>query len=303
MYTIRYGTRIRVDTPAKLNFFLELHERRSDGYHELDTLMVPISLYDSLHIQNRNDNRVNLDCRWAAGIDHQVFGDLPVATNNLVHRALQLLRTRAEKDCGADVWLQKRIPSQAGLGGASSDAAAALVAGNELWRLGLSLTELLELAEQLGSDIPFFLRSSPARCLGRGEIVRPMVMPRLISLVVVKPPVGLATAEVYRGATVGCPTHAVDPLLEALRSGDLKRAGGMLFNRLEAAARRMTPWIEKMANVVSGCGVLGHQMSGSGTSYFALCQNRWHARQIAAKLRAARLGSVFVATTLGPNAA
>jgi len=303
MYTIRQGSRICINAPAKLNFFLELRQRRSDGYHEIESLMVPISLYDHLSLSPRTDSRLELSCSWASGLTGDHLGMLPDPTSNLAHKALELLRKRARISVGANVFLLKRIPSQAGMGGASSDAAAALMAGNLAWDLNWSREKLVDVAQELGSDVPFFLFNSLAQCTGRGEIVRRLETNQPISLVVIKPPVGLSTAQVYRHASVPEQPKQSESLVAALNEVNLEGIAFGLFNRLQEVATKLAPCINGIARFFDDTDVSGHQMSGSGTSYFALCRNRWHARQIASRLRATQLGMVFSATTIGLHSA
>ena len=205
----RGGFFLELQTPAKLNLFLEVLARRPDGYHEIETLMTAVTIYDSLFFAANQDGRIELSCEWATGLaaratrwraagEPAVFDDLPQGDANLVVRALERLRARTGVRQGATVRLVKRIPAAAGLGGASSDAAAALVAANDHWRLGWSLTQLAEFAAELGSDIPFFLGGGAAVCRGRGERREAVAgLPRL-DVVVVRPPEGLSTPEVYR---------------------------------------------------------------------------------------------------------
>lgn len=207
MYVHRRRTRIEIWTPAKLNLYLEVLERRADGYHDIETLMVPVSLYDTLRLTPREDDQLHLAARWDLGCYHasgenpniNTWGDLPTGDDNLVLRALVLLRRRAEEAgersvsdrWGADVELVKRIPSAAGLGGGSSDAAAALRAACELWQLNWSEQQLAEVAAELGSDIPFFLQRDAAFCTGRGERVQTWAWPGRMHVVVVRPTSGL----------------------------------------------------------------------------------------------------------------
>lgn len=300
MYTIRQGSRICVDAPAKINLFLELRERRSDGYHELETLMVPISLYDRLYLEASDDHHIHLSTTWVSGSDFRDI-ELPQREDNLVWKALELLRTRAGTERGIRAHLIKRIPSQAGLGGASSDAAAALIAGNQLWDLGWSHGQIHELAAELGSDVPFFLRPRLARCTGRGELISPLETKCSFPVVIVKPEVGLATANVYQHATVPNRPKESLPLVSALSEGRYHLLAGSLFNRLQQAATGLASNIAEIARFFTETEVCGHQMSGSGTSYFAVPRNRRQAANIAAQARAAGLGSVFSATTIRPQ--
>jgi 4-diphosphocytidyl-2-C-methyl-D-erythritol kinase len=222
---------------------------------------------------------------------------LPSASDNLVVHALERLRQCAGVTRGAQVSLSKRIPSAAGLGGASSDAAAALMAANQAWGLGWSSDRLAELAAELGSDIPFFLGSGAARCLGRGEKIESLSELPTLHFVVVRPSEGLSTAAVYRACAPSKTPGSSRGLVEAWRAGDWGRLGRMLHNGLQEPARQLSPEIARLQSVFHRCNVLGHQMSGSGTSYFGLCHHARHARQVAGRLQSQGLGAVYCASS------
>ncbi|MDP6443421.1 MAG: 4-(cytidine 5'-diphospho)-2-C-methyl-D-erythritol kinase [Pirellulaceae bacterium] len=295
-----------VCAPAKLNLFLEVRRRRADGFHEIETVISAINVCDRVSFTaTRPREPINLVCRWAAGLQSSrnsaLWPPLPPAENNLVHRAVTLLRERAGAEMGADIAVVKRIPAEAGLGGASSDAAAALLAANSAWRLGWNREQLAELSAELGSDIPFFFGAGAAVCAGRGEQIRAIQAPQL-HVVVVKPPAGLATATVYqRCRPADQPRTSVD-LQECLRRGDAAAAAAGLFNRLEDPARELSPWISRLCDEFDRVGCLGRRMSGSGTSYFGVFRNARQARRAAGYLRSRNLGAVFSATTI-PSAA
>ena len=184
--------------PAKLNLFLEVLDRREDGYHELETLMVPVGIFDSLSFEPAQPIHGKV-----GSIEFAVRGDaaavgIPTDSRNLVVRALGLLRKHSGCTHGAKVELVKRIPSAAGLGGGSSDAAAALELGNRGWGIHFDRKQLTSLAAELGSDVPFFLAHSAAICRGRGEQVERIAGTVPLHVVIVKPPAALSTAEVYR---------------------------------------------------------------------------------------------------------
>jgi 4-diphosphocytidyl-2-C-methyl-D-erythritol kinase len=201
-----------VHAPAKLNLFFEVRQRRHDGFHEIETLMIPVSLYDTLYLRSTPTKplrteigkaepemaepempaAVRFSCRDLSGGapssgDKGLPGDkasssgdqasidphrrIPSDATNLAVRAVELLKRRAGVEAGAEVQLIKRIPAAAGLGGGSSDAAAALLAANAAWRVGWTRTRLMSLAAELGSDVPFFLGEGAAICRGRGELV------------------------------------------------------------------------------------------------------------------------------------
>jgi 4-diphosphocytidyl-2-C-methyl-D-erythritol kinase len=220
------------------------------------------------------------------------FDDVPRDGKNLVWRAIDLVRRRTGTTQGAILRLIKRIPTAAGLGGGSSDAAAALVAANSGWKLDLSLSELAVLAAELGSDVPFFLQGGPAVCRGRGEQIEPAKGLGLMHFVVVRPPEGLATAAVYGACRPAESPNGLQELIEALRRGDARRSGRLLFNRLQAPAEQMSPWIERLARLMAAEDCLGHGMSGSGTAYFGMFRNARQSRQVARALRARNIGCV-----------
>jgi len=307
MYVRHRGTLVEVDAPAKVNLFLEILSRRADGFHELETLMAPVGLYDRVSLAANSTKTLSLSCRWAHGVEgyrtrHGAVGGgiweaVPAPEDNLALRSLALLQRRAGVETGADVRLVKRIPASAGLGGASSDAAAVLVAANLAWGLGWSRRQLAEVAAELGSDVPFFLHGGPCLCRGRGERIEPVEGVKPLNLVIARPPAGLATAAVYRACSPAEQPRHAGPILAAARDGDVVQLGRLLFNRLQNAAERLSPWIGRLQDAFGRLNCLGHQMSGSGTSYVGLCRHASHARAIAARLRATGVGAVFVVTT------
>ncbi len=225
----------------------------------------------------------------------------PLGGDNLVVRALRLLQSRSGYRGGARVELVKRIPGQAGLGGGSSDAAAALELGNVAWRLGWSRARLADLAAELGSDVPFFLVHGPAVCRGRGEQVEPIggIIP--LHFVIVKPSEGLSTAVVYRTHDARQPggdegsRHGVDTLVRALRQGRWCELRSAVVNRLETAAAAICPWVRKTRDLLGQFDFLAHQLSGSGSAYFGVCRHRQQARRLASLLTTRGAGLVYVA--------
>ena len=297
---------IVVWAPAKLNLFLEVLGKRDDGFHEIETLMVAVTIFDTIYLLATREDRIQLTCETAPGIQACVpahgaaaswMGDVPTGSSNLVVRAVERLRDEAGIRAGAAIRLIKRIPSAAGLGGASSDAAAALAAANAAWQLGWPRERLQALAAGLGSDVPFFFGSGAAICRGRGERMELLPHPARLHVVVVRPPAGLSTTEVYRHCSPADRPIPLAPLAAAWCGGGT-RIGRHLHNRLEPAAAKLTPWIDRLRSVFDRLDCLGQQMSGSGTSYYGICRNAGHARRVAARLRGQGLGYVAAATTL-----
>jgi 4-diphosphocytidyl-2-C-methyl-D-erythritol kinase len=294
----RDAVEIVIQTPAKLNLFFEVLGRRSDGYHEIETLMCPIAWYDTLCFGESPSEDLALECRRGSAARRPLAGDgsgfeeVPRDARNLVLRAVDLVRRRTGTKRGARLRLIKRIPTAAGLGGGSSDAAAALVAANLGWKLGLSMPDLAALAAELGSDVPFFLNRGAAICRGRGERIEPIYGLGLMNFVVVRPPEGLATAAVYGVCRPAASPRPLQPLLDALRQGNARRAGCLLFNRLQAAAEQLSPWIARLGRLFAREDCLGHGMSGSGTAYFGLFRSALQARRVARRLLTRGVGCV-----------
>ena len=293
MYVQRLAWGVHVQAPAKLNLFFEVFGKRNDGFHEIETLMVPIGLYDSLSFEPQTSGPITVDCRWAAGGDGSPLGELPASQSNIVTRALELLRQRAGINDGARVRLLKRIPLAAGLGGGSSDAAAALVAANIGWKIGWSTSALSELAGALGSDVPFFFAPGAAICRGRGELIEPVAGIGSWHFVLVRPPEGLSTASVYARCQASRDGRSSTALIDAMRRGDARRIAATVHNALEPAAESLSPWIGRLRREFQRLDCVATQMSGSGSSYFGICRNARHARRAAELLKSRGVGRVY----------
>jgi 4-diphosphocytidyl-2-C-methyl-D-erythritol kinase len=189
--------------------------------------------------------------------------------------------------------LFKRIPTAAGLGGGSSDAAAALAIANEGWGLHWPPLKLAEVAAEIGSDVPFFFAGGPAICRGRGEQLERIGPSGPLHFVVVRPEAGLSTAAVYAAHRLVEAPRSVENFAEVFRRGNAREIGRLLFNRLAAAAAGLSPWIERLQQEFDRLDCLGHGMTGSGTSYFGLCRHARQATRITRYLEAKGVGSVF----------
>ena len=265
-----------VCAPAKVNLYLEVLGKRPDGYHEIATLMVAISLYDILEFKEDASGQVVFGC------DHPTLSTGP---DNLVCRAAELLRQRTGCRLGARLHLRKRIPLAAGLAGGSTDAAAALAGLNRFWRLNLPPADLAALGAELGSDVPFFFATPAAWCTGRGEVVASLPLGRPLWFVVACPMVGLSTAAVYRNVAIPAVPQTGDAIRQAVRDGKVEALAGLLHNRLEEPGQRLCPAVADLRRRLQDLGPAGVLMSGSGTSVFALCRDRLEARRIAHELR------------------
>jgi 4-diphosphocytidyl-2-C-methyl-D-erythritol kinase len=306
MYPRKMGTAWEIFTPAKLNLYLDVLGRRSDGFHELETLMVPIRLFDHLRWEPR-DSRGSTDfsLRYHPSTPRSLQASAPPDTSNLVWRAIDLLASVTGREPTGQITLSKRIPAQAGLGGGSSDAAATLVLANAAWQLGYSRRRLIELAAQLGSDVPFFLAGRSAVCRGRGERVEPLFgLPRL-DVVVVAPPEGISTAAAFESLDAP-PLNSAAPqggesllrqLVARLTAGSIAAATSLMLNSLQAVAVRLAPWIARLGTAFASTGCHAHLLTGSGSAYFGVMRSARHARRSAALLSSANLGAVFATAT------
>ena len=256
---------LTLHSPAKINWFLKVLGRRPDGYHEIRSVIQRIDLQDTIIIE-KDDSGIHLDSEI----------DVPVE-ENLVYKAAVLLGEHTGVSAGARITLRKRIPIGAGLGGGSSNAATTLAGLNILWGTGLSHAELEEVAEGIGSDVPFFLNGSIALVEGRGERVTPIVDPPVgINLLVVKPRFGVATGEAYAGLRTcsGTAGPSVTELLEVLKTGRFKELNGMIGNDLEGPVFGLFPVLKDIKERLLGLGASAALLSGSGSSLFGVFPSR-----------------------------
>ena len=287
---------LEIWAPAKINLFLEVLAKRGDGFHEIETLMCPVTLFDTLIAERNASDQIDFVCSRARAAQEQAAPEtdnVPEGTENTVVRAVRLLAQRSGTALGLRLHLIKRIPVAAGLAGGSSDAAAALIVANRLWKSGLSTAELADLAAEIGSDVPFFLGRGSAICRGRGEQITPLAGMGVWHFVIVRPPAGLSTAEVYRACRPANRPVLVQPLVDALCQRQVGKIALRLHNRLQAPAGAICEWIDRLQAEFDRCDCVGHQMSGSGTSYFGVCRSARHARRIAGALSARGVGRVY----------
>lgn len=264
---------IKAKARAKINLTLEVLGKRLDGYHEVAMIMQSIELHDYLEFS------------LATGeISLTVEGDgVPGGEQNLVYRAAGLLREYSGNRQGASIHLKKHIPVEAGLAGGSADAAVTLTALNKMWGTGLSLSELMELGGQLGSDIPFCLLGGTALARGRGERVQRLPNCPGLGVVLVKPPFGLSTAHVYRSLEqdekINKPDHR--GMVYAIEKKDGPAICRQLANMLEPVAIKLHPGIAVIKEKLLQAGAMGVLMSGSGPTVYGLTPDLDTARAVA----------------------
>jgi 4-diphosphocytidyl-2-C-methyl-D-erythritol kinase len=292
------GNPVTVRVPAKVNLLLSVGPPGTDGYHELVTVFHAVSLFDEVTVQPAERTTVRVTGEGA--------GQVPTGHANLAVRAARALAAACKRrqDTAVRIDIRKRIPVAAGLAGGSSNAAAALVACNELWGCGLSPGELREIGATLGSDVPFSVLGGTAIGQGRGQLLTPVLAAGTYHWVLAFAAGGLSTPEVYaacdrlraaRSAAADA-TAAAEPvpppqlsteLMAALRSGDPAAVGPLLSNDLQAAAVSLRPDLRRTLAAGREYGALGALVSGSGPTCAFLAADARQARELAVALTGA----------------
>jgi 4-diphosphocytidyl-2-C-methyl-D-erythritol kinase len=270
-------------SPCKVNLILNILGKRSDGFHELETVMQPVAVCDEMTFE-RGGSGVQLTC---------THPELPTDGKNLVHRAATSFLAAAQIPDGVRIHLDKRLPLAGGIGGGSANAAVTLASLNELFGAPLSLEELHTLAAALGSDVPFFLQDRPALATGRGEQVRALEnFPALRSkaFFLAHPGFGISTPWSYQNlarfpqALNGRVGRAAR-LIALLQTGDLNAAATEIYNSLEAPAFDKFPVLSLYQEFLRANGALVTLMSGSGSTTFAIAKDLAAAQQLAEKFK------------------
>jgi len=272
-------TMLRLHARAKINWTLDVLGKRPDGYHELDMLLQSVTLQDTLTIEPAAEMTLE-----ATG-----WPRIRVDERNLVLRAAQALTQATGVKLGARMWLEKRIPMGAGMGGGSADAAAALLGLNKLWDLRLNNDELERIGLSIGADVPFCVRGGLQRAGGVGEKLRPIEASRMLFLVAVQPCRGLSTKDVFtalRTETID-PTHRPDNdgAMAALQTGDLRALAPAMGNVLEPVAAALRPEIQECVAHIAATGAIRAQMTGSGSAVFGVYATARDARAALGALR------------------
>ena len=283
-----------VRAPAKINLCLGVGPVREDGYHPLATVYQAVDVYDEVKATAVADGSLSVTVHFDGDRDREVSA-VPEDDNNLAIRAARLLREESGITEGAALAIRKVIPVAGGMAGGSADAAAALVACNELWGTGLTRTDLEKIAAEIGSDVPFLIHGGIAMGGGRGELISPVLARGSYHWVFAIAAEGLSTKAVYAefdrlNADRDVPEPEVpDDLLAALRAGDAAALGDALSNDLTEAALSLRPELAGAIDVGLECDALGAILSGSGPTAMFLARDERHALDIAFALTSSQV--------------
>lgn len=292
---------LAVNSYAKLNLFLEVVNKRRDNYHNLRTVFERIGLCDKIILRARTDKKIRVICRGNYRI--------PVGKTNLAYRSAELLQRNLGVAAGVDIKIIKHIPVASGMGGGSSNAASVLLGLNKLWGLKLNRKKLVDLAQRIGSDVPFFLYNSRfALGSGRGDKIRPLNSLNALRFrhIIIVPKIRISTPSIYRRWDAIHKTFKltrsvpdVKIFLHRLKQNNPVVLGGSLFNSLEEISMRLYPRIRRIKERLVSFGLKTILMSGSGPALFGIVSSRKEAISLAKHIRREnRSWQVFVTETV-----
>lgn len=263
---------------AKINLGLDVIGRRPNGYHDVRMIMQSIGLYDQLTMKKIREDEILLSSN---------VGTLPNNEQNLVYKAIRLMKTEYNITMGVKADLEKRIPVAAGMAGGSTDCAAALIGMNRLFELGLSLERLMELGAKLGADVPYCIMGGTALAEGIGEILTPLKPIPQCYILIAKPGISVSTRFVYENLEVDKLVYHpdIDGMMERIERGDLTGVTDRLSNVLETVTEKKYPIITKIKNAMKEAGAMNSLMSGSGPTVFGIYADKETAMKGLAKVR------------------
>lgn len=266
--------RIKVKSPAKVNLYLEIKNKRSDGYHNIDTLFQRISLYDTILIEKINIKSIKISCQHPA---------VPLDSSNLTYKAANLFLSELGIKQGIQIRLEKNIPVAAGLGGGSSNAASVLMALNKMYDAGFNKKRLMKIGAKIGADVPFFLlNTSCAFGSERGDNLKPLRNVPTYWYIIVYPKIQVSSKWAYEhfklnltkkkpGATI---------FIHALKSANLEDIAPVLYNDLASVVGASYKGVQSAEKALRNAGVKGVLLSGSGPCVFGICKTKGEAEAV-----------------------
>ena len=243
---------------AKINLFINVLGKREDGFHELEMIMQMLDLHDIVRLEKADS--IEISCS-----DPRI----PLDSRNVVHKAVSLIAGDYPEVRGAHIHIEKNIPSEAGLAGGSSDAAAVIRGISELYGLNLGIEKMEQYGQQIGSDVNFFFRGPTSFASGRGELIRDIKPLPPLYVVLLKPSAGLSTAEVYRNLGSPQKHKDIEHLINAINCEDIPFLLRNLYNGLEESSFRLLPFLKEIKERMVSENPFS-LMSGSGTTFFSL---------------------------------
>ena len=283
---------IELKALAKINLGLDVLGRRENGYHDVRMIMQTIQMYDVLEIKKKKAPGISLSVNYPY---------IPCDERNLVYKAAKLLMDEFQVTSGVEIDLRKFIPTAAGMGGGSSDAAAVLVGVNRMFQLGLTKRELMERSVAIGADVPFCVLRGTALAEGIGEILTPLPSLPKCFVLIAKPPINVSTKFVYtnlRANELTCHPD-IDGQIRALQDGDLEAVCKKMGNVLETVTIPAYPIIQTIKDKMMQCGAVNAMMSGSGPTVFGIFNEREQAEKAAELLREEdKIRQMFVTTAM-----
>lgn len=273
---------IQLKAYAKINLGLDVVRRREDGYHEVRMVMQTVKLYDKLTFRLLDEDVIQLKTN---------LGFLPINEDNLVYKAVKLIKDTYHVDKGLEIDLFKCIPVAAGMAGGSTDCAAALVGASKLFGLHLSKQELMELGVKLGADVPYCVLRGTALSEGIGEILTPLPPMPDCHILIAKPSISVSTKFVYENLKVNeLEKHPdIDGMVEAIREGNLHGITDRMENVLETVTIPANPIIEDIKNCMKDNGAINALMSGSGPTVFGIYDSEEQAEKAREIIREKKL--------------
>ncbi|MDQ0257856.1 4-diphosphocytidyl-2-C-methyl-D-erythritol kinase [Evansella vedderi] len=279
-----------VKAPAKVNLTLDVIGKRDDGFHDVEMIMTTVDLADRIQLKTLKEDQIKIDVTQ---------GFVPTNENNLAYKAAKLLKDKFSIDKGISIFIDKKIPVSAGLAGGSTDAAAVLRGLNDIWELQLSMEELAEIGLEIGSDVPFCVHGGTAIARGRGEKLEFIPAPPPCWVVLVKPPMGVSTKDIYERLNLKELKHPdTSGMVAAIQAQDFKGICIRLENVMETVTFELHPNVKKVKEKMMQYGGDGVVMSGSGPTVFALTQNESRAVRLYNSLKGF-MEQVYVVRLLG----
>lgn len=258
--------------PAKINLALNVVSKRKDNYHNLHMVMTTIDLYDRILIEKIGKNKIVLTT-------NKHF--LPTDEKNLVYKVAKIIKEKYKIDMGLKIHIEKNIPVSAGLAGGSSDAAATIRALNKMFKLNMSISTMIDIGKEIGSDVPFCIYNKTAIVEGKGEIIKPLLRPPRCWVVLVKPQFGVSTKAIFEKIEMNKIKHPqVESVINAIKNQNYQVLCNNIGNSLESITPKVYPEVADIKEKLKLLGSDAVLMSGSGPTVFALTLKENKAKKI-----------------------